>query len=484
MKSSILLSLALCILATKAEYIQRYLSNGDTINIYYNCYGNITEAERQVWLLQGGPGGSGQSLIYFIKKLSNLDPLGYYCITDYRGVGLSSELRCSNLTQTECNIIPACEREIEARYNLSDFYTQKAAEDVIALVEYHNELNSNISTVLYGVSYGTFWLQKIMQNNGNIADKWIFDGVVLQPWFENGAWQYGIYQFNEKVFKLLSQCLENVVCQKYLTEKTIDSFVQMMNNRYSEYKTFISNLFYIIFSQPDLFSNNFIEAINLVNNIVHNKTFLYSRSDYCDSNPIVYKIVKANELYSDYNLDSFIFHNAFLPIDTMTNDIQNTKSWINEVIRDYRPMITDGEVLVLGGEWDIQTVSENSFRLHEYFLNQSVNSKILIASNHGHGVIGASNSCGLTILNQFITGEEMSESCLNSSNYKNFENADYSTFETDFSNEDNVYYIIDSTTAIVMGVLFALLLTANLIFIGLGLYRRYRINRGIEITMN
>lgn len=484
MKILIFLSLLTSVFSQEVKYFQRPLSNGQMINIAYRCYGDVEIAERQIWLLQGGPGGSSDALTDFNAILNIWDPLGYYCTTDYRGVALSSELRCSNLTQNDCQIIPACEQEIESRFNLSDFYTQKAAEDVISLIEHHKLINPNLTTILYGVSYGTFWLQKIMQNNGNIADKWIFDGVVLQPWFENGAWQYGSYRVNEKVFKFLFNCLENETCQKYLDEETVDKFIYLMNFELKEFKYLYSNLFYEIFSNPHNTQNHFVDAINVVNSIVYNKSFLSTRSDYCNFNSIVYNIVKANELYSDYDLDSFLFQLSFLPIDLMTPDIENSKHWINEVIRDYRPMYTEGEVLILGGEWDIQTVSENSISLHNYFLNQDVNSKVLIASNFGHGVVNFninSNLCGLIILSRFILGFELNSTCLNHSDFKNFDNAHYLTFEKE--TEENLVYIINSTAAIVLGVLFAVMVVSNLIFIIIFFYRRHKMPKNNEINL-
>ena len=107
------------------------------------------------------------SLDSFLEGFAHLDPLGYYCTTDYRGVGFSGELRCGNATNEDtCDISFDCKAEIQLKYNLSDFYTTEAAKDVIALIDLLKQQRPTMDVVVYGVSYGTFWVQRMMQIDG------------------------------------------------------------------------------------------------------------------------------------------------------------------------------------------------------------------------------------------------------------------------------------------------------------------------------
>jgi pimeloyl-ACP methyl ester carboxylesterase len=474
-------------------YLPRPLSNGDTINVYYWCVGVLENAERQVWLLQGGPGGSSYLLHGDLVVLYTLDPNGYYCTSDYRGVGCSDQLLCSNQTQDGCNFPnTGCIQEIQLRYNFSDFYTGEAAHDVIALIEMNQITNPSAEVIIYGVSYGTFWVQRIMQLSNNIADKWIFDGVVLQPWFQNGGWQYGIIEITEALKRFFDDCFNDVICQLHFSEeKYYDWYNVMISN--SEMKELFNDKIYELFSNPNTPStpNNFIELINIINQFLtaySTGQLTYKRSvPICDSDYIVYLIVKANELYADYLSNSeFSFLLSRLPYSSIGNDIGSTTPWIKETIRDYSPIVTSGSVLVLGGQYDMQTVYNNSVQLHEYFLSNGVDSTLLEGNNWGHGVFRFNSSidqlCGYHILTRFILGYQLQPECLSYSSYINFTTATYfvppTTTPTPSSTSSNgtiIYFLTPSSSGalIAVSVLLALTWAGILGFVGYVVYRRY-----------
>lgn len=470
-----LIIFALLATSISASFIQRPLSNGKNISVYYHCYGNIETATRQAWFLQGGPGGSSDALDSSIYTLSLNDEDGYYCLTDYRGVGRSDELRCS--TQIDCDVAINCKNEIE---NRSDYYTEEASRDVIALVNLHKSINPGIETTIYGVSYGTFWVQKIMQIDNDVADKWIFDGVVLQPWFDAGAWQYGEIDSNNKIINFLISCTQNPVCQKHFSEKDLDDFGKYLTTLTNDEKWLNAVILNSVFVRPSSSPNNFIEVINKVNFLLNGGNIFDKRENYCSHNNIIYQIVKANELYAEngYN-DNYLNFKILaqqLYFSTLTIDINNTYPWIDEFVVDYRPIITSGKVLVLGGEWDVQTIEENSHRLHQYFINHGVNSSVYIGKNFGHGIIGfdddTGSPCGLKIIFNFILGNEIDSKCLEKSSFKTFENADYVVYPEQGENNEEIYIV--NTSAIVFAVLFAVSFII-IIILGVLLYRRKKI---------
>jgi pimeloyl-ACP methyl ester carboxylesterase len=472
-------------------HLPRPLSSGDTINVYWWCIGDLENAYRQVWLLQGGPGGYSYGLHGDLVYLYGRDSSGYYCTTDYRGVGCSDQLLCSNQTQNGCDSFyssSGCIAEIQQRYNFSDFYTEQAAYDVIALIEMNQETNPGAEVIIYGVSYGTFWVQRIMQLSNNIADKWIFDGVVLQPWFQNSGWQYffsiGAFQMLDR---FLNDCFQDPVCQQYFTQENYFNWrMKMLGD--SSLKLEFSNDVYNIFSGKTSLPNNFVAFINGINELLSNGVINQRKRDViCSSDQIVYLIVKANELYTDYiSNDEFLFLNDQLPFDIMTADISSAIPWIQDDVKNLSPIVTNGSILVLGGEYDIQTVADNSLDLHNYFLSQGVNSTLLEGMNWGHGVFWFTSlsdpECGHHILSRFILGEPLQPECLSSSTYTNFTTATYfvppTTTPTPSSTSSNgtiIYFLTPSSSGalIAVSVLLALTWAGILGFVGYVVYRRY-----------
>lgn len=485
----------------------RTLSNGEIINIYYVCYGNLSIAQRQVWMLPGGPGGTSNALIDVIQELYSYDLFGLYCTTDYRGVGNSGELRCSNTMETIINrvacsvnsVTPGCLQEISTRYNLSDFYTTEAANDVIALINLQKQYIPKAEVIIYGVSFGTYWVQRIMQLENNIADKWIFDGVVLQPWMDRGGWQYAAIDANDLMIDFLLNCTKDVHCQQFFDHDTFLQFQEYMYELPADKRISYSHILFNIFISPKVSQGGFTFIINVINiflsfnytlfnifvplkvsytlfniyvSLVSLSSFTFKfltnavnslfssltaasqqwESDekrdfqHCDTNPIVYLIVKANELYTDTgiaeNYTNFLDTYNQLVFDFGTKDILDTLPWINPdgFTRNYSPITTAGTILVLGGQLDVQTSPLNSVRLHQYFIDNGVNSTVLIGTNWNHGQLRYKNPlmnfpfgpphCGYSILNQYITGSQINSACLQLSIFPTIETGIYTSYRS------------------------------------------------------
>lgn len=464
--------LILCANAQEDGYLIKQLSDGSNINIFYRCYGNKTIATHQMWMLQGGPGSMSTALDSDLKILSIWDRYGYYCTTDYRGVGRSDELRCS--FDDACQITDFCYQNFTAHHNMSDYLTTKAAEDVIDLVNYmKTQLPNSVQVTLYGVSYGTFWLQRIMQLNNNIADKWIFDGVVLQPWFENGPWQNGNIDAGIRIMNFLFECSNNTVCKEHFN---IKSFIKFYKTLDFDQKIQFDNDIQDIFIHPSRYDNGFVEAINYINDMMMFDIYSSSRDHhYCDSNPFVYKIVKANDLYSKigYENNYVNYMSLFAQLtfgSSGISDIIRTYQWINLDIDafDYSPIYTDGQVMVLGGEYDVQTDVYNSVRLHEYFLDNGVDSQLYIGKNWGHGVVSFEDEtgflCGLSGIYDFVQGVDIKYDCLNSSEFPTFDTAEYGYYYEPPEPKDI------NTVAIILGVLFGVSFLINIAILGYMVY--------------
>ena len=423
---------------TYGATIPRPLANGSTIDVYYYCAGVLDSAstERVVWMLNGGPGGRG--LYGYVDQIAELDPSGVYCTTDYRGVGLSSELRCSSATQSGCSInLVRCADEMKATVDFSDYYTTAAAWDVVALVKLGKATVPSAKHALYGVSYGTFWAERVMQLDGDLVDHWVFDGVVLPPWLPNGGWQYGPIQANARILAYLEACIADRTCGQHYDATTHAAFQAYMATLTIEQRVFVTGVLQSHFVRPNDYPNNFVEIVNSVNALVRqgpdDTVKRLARQEPCDSNQIVYYMVKANELYSyDRTNLQFLEWYQQLVLDSGTNDIFSTMPWMQEVVRDDSPLYTSGKVLVLAGDRDLQTDMVNSEVLHLNFESLGVSSMSLVAVNTGHGALfhqaPGDPFCGVKLLIDFTQDLPLQTACLATSTYKTFATATYDVY--------------------------------------------------------
>jgi hypothetical protein len=492
---------------TTCGYIPRPLSSGKTINVFYVCAGNITTANKQAWMLQGGPGGNSLAMLDFIDTFASLDNKGYYCTTDYRGVGYSEELTCSSMIRdgSSCQItsnISTCIAEVQSKYNFSDFYTTQAANDVIALITMNNQINPALTTIIYGVSYGTFWVERIMQINNNIAQRWIFDGVVLPPWLPQGGWQYGALHADLLIKNFLKSCILDPTCGQHFTASDYINFELRMQsyNSYYDYedvhKQDIGRQISQVFISPGIFSgSNFVEVINIINLIIKS-TGIKKRDIHCSIDPIVYYIVKANELYTNAGISSdyqnFLYSYQQALIDVGTPDIFETLPWIlpGAPFINTDPIITNGQVMVMGSNYDIQTAFGNSRQLFNYFQVYEVDVVLVEGTNWNHGTIGfttpSGHFCGQDIVYNFIAGHAYDTSCLTQSEYATFQSAVYYDYTYPTSTPTAVatasptpsatqIYIFFITDNAALGVVTALLIVAIIVLIVIAIdYSRNR----------
>mgnify|MGYP002619554446 CR=1 FL=1 len=156
----------------------------------------------QIWLLDGGPGGSG--LGFFESPILHvfLDAGFDVVAPAHRGI-ISPRLRCS-LPGTS-----ACRTQLEEEWgdDLRHFSTLQAAADLGELIE-RAQIEETGRTVVYGVSYGTLWGQYYLARHPNQADAVILDGVLPMnaPVLEQKVKQ------QELALDLLQRCIDDASC--------------------------------------------------------------------------------------------------------------------------------------------------------------------------------------------------------------------------------------------------------------------------------
>ena len=136
----------------------------------------------------------------------------------------------------------------------------------------------------------------------------------------------------------------------------------------------------------------------------------------------------------------------------------------------------------------MQTSSLNSIRLHEYFLSRNINSKLLIGTNWHHGQIGYTTPdgkpCGALIILQFILGNQIDPTCLQTSMFKTMADADFQSYDDDDNDDEpSERSESDQTTIIILSVFLALTSTALCVILGFVLYRKYQSRKKIRFSI-
>lgn len=146
-----------------------------------------TQVRTQLWLLHGGPGGSGTiDLPGYMEWIQQSDPeLDVYTL-DARGTGNSEWLGCPDQEATGSDggswvtlaELDDCIAYVQAHYGdrLDVYGTTQAAQDLGALVDLTREPDKQV--VIWGGSGGTFWAQRYLHFYPSQADGIIIEGIV------------------------------------------------------------------------------------------------------------------------------------------------------------------------------------------------------------------------------------------------------------------------------------------------------------------
>lgn len=172
--------------------------------------GSASGAHKQLWLLAGGPGASGDGFDYQATQFLEADPALDLYIPDHRGTGRSSELACPDVSAG----IDACAADLIrtwGRDGLAAFSTTEAARDVGHLIERTREPQQEVH--LYGISYGTYLAQRYLQIFPKQPTSVTLDGVC-----QAGLCSLIKYDYwgDRTAQKFLRECGEDGLCASKL----------------------------------------------------------------------------------------------------------------------------------------------------------------------------------------------------------------------------------------------------------------------------
>ncbi|MEM6994108.1 MAG: alpha/beta fold hydrolase [Myxococcota bacterium] len=192
---------------------------GQQIELFVKRLGG-GNGSHQMWMLMGGPGGSGIGYEGQGSGLAQSDGLDIYLL-DHRGTGRSSRLTCSaegpatpGGTGIEAGKFSPCLDELVEQWGdgLGQFTTTNAARDLGFLIDSSlAEVGEQVVHV-FGGSYGTYWAHRYLQIFPDQADGVSMLGVAA-PGFDFRYWER---DFNEASEGYLDACSEDPFCSSRL----------------------------------------------------------------------------------------------------------------------------------------------------------------------------------------------------------------------------------------------------------------------------
>jgi len=408
----------------------------------------------QVWLLEGGPGGSGAGLEGLIPGFSKLLEDYDIMLPDHRGTGRSSALWCPEidnlvLSSSSKSNFKECVAYLSERYgdDLHYFTTTNAAFDLKAAINLTATIDDKVN--IYGLSYGSYWAQRYMVVAPDQADRITIDGVCPPDVCRFADY----YDINTNIVgsDFMTLCgEESQECRDNLGEFPMESLAMLMELAQSGKDDcttqlnitveYLRGVFFLSIASEQLRviiaplvhrllrcnsedkkeiqkMKAYFEMIN-TNKSQVNQTFL--------SNPLIFLNIALSEMYSikspppNENFYIGLDKTLFFSYDLSTTLASTYPYW-----NKYDPTQSKGfneyptsktPLLLLNGELDPQTSHAWFVHTKEYYTSPSQHYVSVPYAVHGtvpnSPVTDSPFTCGLLILANFFLNGEVDTNCL------------------------------------------------------------------------
>eukprot|EP01122_Echinamoeba_exundans_P013025 TRINITY_DN5618_c0_g2_i1.p1 TRINITY_DN5618_c0_g2~~TRINITY_DN5618_c0_g2_i1.p1 ORF type:complete len:661 (+),score=96.87 TRINITY_DN5618_c0_g2_i1:26-1984(+) len=426
-------------------------------------YAGFGTAQRQVWLIPGGPGETSAALEPIAPTVAADYEADVYTV-DFRGVGLSrpeftciSALKDYGITQgSPAAAWAACDREVRTNSMMGmlqyeekwmrQFSTANAARDYDQVIRRVNSKPGAPRQEIWlaGYSYGTMLVNRIVSMFPNLATHVIFDGIMFGPEARTIFTDYDLAQ--DAVFKKLfeacaadSFCSSKIPsptfgvdvmrrvaaerhCAKFTTDLvSIDAF--RVSLRYIGIQNFavremLPMLMYRLNRCDDKLDGAFLTKIS--------KTFSSVYDSIAVKNPAPLTAQSSRNLV----LGSYIQINENIdtvtPVDELLSRFSDSPlgnglsitSYRNNIYPQFSGRYTDPDLAVLGGngpttlkavifingEWDSQTpphIGQNRFK--DAYLNVSDRYEFTVPMKaHINSLPDRPHPCAVNVVRQFV----------------------------------------------------------------------------------
>lgn len=192
--------------------------DGESIEVHIARQPATAPANRQIWLLSGGPGQAGYIFERTIPRLAEAVPDADIYVIDHRGTGYSHRLACAAQDKPNSNggyyLNPAdaeaCLSELSTKGDvdrLPYFTTAQAARDLLEAIRRTRLPEQEV--YVWGGSYGTHWAHRTLQLATDELTGVVFDGFMAPDRYSFLQYDGGIEEVGVAFSEL---CTEDEAC--------------------------------------------------------------------------------------------------------------------------------------------------------------------------------------------------------------------------------------------------------------------------------
>ncbi|OWY97937.1 Serine protease [Phytophthora megakarya] len=209
------------------------------------------EVARNVWMLQGGPGfaSNGNKFYLIFSCMVELHTIlkgevNVYTM-DHRGTGRSTRLDCvaAQATATgspwgveiEKSEVAACANALEFEYeDLASFSMTSAATDLATFISEHS---NDESTIVYGVSYGTALVERLIHLAPHKVTGYFLDSIATSSGAGADQFEYVStwdIDFGEIGDAFMELCEHDLECNTRFKSARLPTIVQKLINQFDD----------------------------------------------------------------------------------------------------------------------------------------------------------------------------------------------------------------------------------------------------------
>ncbi len=434
--------------------------NGKTVDIFVYRHKAISgNSKGQIWFLAGGPGGSGAvfSQNYFDDFTQKYPDYDFYSM-DHRGAGNSSRLTCKQENSMEnLTNLKKCTDELSLNMgnDIQQYSTTNAAKDLGLLLDIFKKPGKK--RYIYGLSYGTYWVERYLTIFPNQADAVILDSICT---LQNCHFDKFIPLTDTTGKRFLSICENDLTCSSKMNEinsenetpeEAYKSVLDNINNNTCNFGLGNFNKDDIRTALTGMLMNFYTRILipstiyrlnrcnegdkkalkNLFKNAfgLKNKKYV-SREKVVNITKVLYYNIVFSELWSGRSYNDVLedTQNALFYLTSTLNlpKLKNSNYWNIYTDNEYIDKLPDTEIpiLMLNGNLDSQTPIETAIKSknlfnknNQYFIEFPEVIHVVLSSAISEAWIrGDENStCGEKIIFDFLeTPDEMPDTtCIN-----------------------------------------------------------------------
>uniref|UniRef100_M4BPJ7 Peptidase S33 tripeptidyl aminopeptidase-like C-terminal domain-containing protein n=1 Tax=Hyaloperonospora arabidopsidis (strain Emoy2) TaxID=559515 RepID=M4BPJ7_HYAAE len=199
-----------------------------------------------VWFVAGGPGYSSSSLESSMEYLRYLlEGKANIFTMDHRGTGRSTRLDCVSAQATttgspsstaiDLSEVSACAQDLKYKYgDLSSFSMTTAATDIATFIP---KYTNGKSTIVYGISYGTALVERLMHLKTPTVIGYVLDGVYTTTAASEDKFSYdskGDRDVGEVGDAFLELCIDDDECSRYFKAENLSTSLRHLIEKFDK----------------------------------------------------------------------------------------------------------------------------------------------------------------------------------------------------------------------------------------------------------